>query len=117
MQTWRIPLDGDDLTESPVISFHRTLSQVGEAGPVKLYRLIVEVQGQSAAVSKSVDGSDLKSCLVPVPIIVSATIIRLRSLRSPRHLSPPPGSMVRRKAHTTVAPTEGAVLQDSEVLV
>jgi hypothetical protein len=45
-------LPGDDLSETPVVSFHRTLSQVGEAGPGRLHKLIVEVHGKPGEASK-----------------------------------------------------------------
>jgi hypothetical protein len=45
-------LPGDDLSETPVVSFHRTLSRVGEAGPGRLHKLIVEVRGQPDEASK-----------------------------------------------------------------
>lgn len=38
-------LEADDLTENPVVSSHRTFSQVGDAGPKMLHKLIVQVQG------------------------------------------------------------------------
>ena len=45
-------LPQDDLTETPVVSFHRTLSQVGEAGGGKLHKLIVRAHGKSGEASK-----------------------------------------------------------------
>ncbi len=39
----------DDLSETPVVSFHRTLSRVGEARPGEVHRLLVEVRGNPAA--------------------------------------------------------------------
>jgi len=42
----------DDLAETPVVSFHRTLSQVGEAGRGKLHKLIVRVHGKPDDASK-----------------------------------------------------------------
>jgi len=45
-------LPADDLSETPVVFFHRTLSQVGEAGPGRLHKLIVEVRGKPGDASK-----------------------------------------------------------------
>ena len=45
-------LPQDDLTETPVVSFHRTLSQVGEAGGGKLHKLIVRAHRKSGEASK-----------------------------------------------------------------
>lgn len=46
-------LDQDDLGQTPVVSFHRTLSQTGDAGPGKLHKLIVEVHGKTGEASKN----------------------------------------------------------------
>lgn len=46
-------LDGDDLSKTPVVSFHRTLLRVGDAGPGKLHKLIVEVHGKPGEVTKN----------------------------------------------------------------
>jgi hypothetical protein len=53
----RCSLDGaeigsDDLGNTPVISFHRSFPQVGEARPGETHRLIVEVRGKGEEPSR-----------------------------------------------------------------
>jgi hypothetical protein len=42
----------DDLRETPVVSFHRTFSQVGEARPGETHKLLVEVRGKNGDPSR-----------------------------------------------------------------
>jgi hypothetical protein len=42
----------DDFSQTPVVSFHRSLSQVGDAGPGKVHKLMVEVHGENGEASK-----------------------------------------------------------------
>jgi len=46
-------LPQDDLSETPVVSFHRTLPHVGEAGQGKLHKLIIRVYGKPGDASKN----------------------------------------------------------------
>jgi hypothetical protein len=45
-------LPADDLSQTPVVSFHRTLSRAGEAEPGQLHKLLVEVLGKPGEASK-----------------------------------------------------------------
>jgi hypothetical protein len=42
----------DDFSQTPIVSFHRSLSHTGEAGPGQVHKLMVEVQGESGEASK-----------------------------------------------------------------
>ena len=42
----------DDLSQTPVVSFHRTFSQVGDANSGQAHKLVVEVIGKSGEPSK-----------------------------------------------------------------
>jgi hypothetical protein len=42
----------DDFRETPVVSYHRTFSQVGEARPGETHRLLVEVRGRDGEPSR-----------------------------------------------------------------
>jgi hypothetical protein len=42
----------DDLGQTPVVSFHRTLSQVGHASSGQTHQLVVEVIGKPGEASK-----------------------------------------------------------------
>jgi hypothetical protein len=42
----------DDLSQTPLVSFHRTLSQVGEASSGQLHKLVVEVIGKPGEANK-----------------------------------------------------------------
>jgi len=46
-------LDGDDLSDAPVVSFHRTLSHVGDAGPGKRHKLTVGAHGKPGEPTKN----------------------------------------------------------------
>jgi hypothetical protein len=41
-----VGIGSDDLADTPVVSFHRTFSQVGEARPGQTHKLVVEVRGK-----------------------------------------------------------------------
>jgi hypothetical protein len=40
-------IGSDDLADTPVVSFHRTFSQAGEARPGQTHKLVVEVRGKN----------------------------------------------------------------------
>lgn len=42
----------DDLSQTPVVSFHRTFSQVGDANSGQAHKLVVEVIGKPGEPSK-----------------------------------------------------------------
>jgi hypothetical protein len=46
-------LDRDDLSDAPVVFFHRTLSQVGDASPGKRHKLTVGVHGKAGEPTKN----------------------------------------------------------------
>jgi hypothetical protein len=41
-----VGIGSDDLADTPVVSFHRTFSQAGEARPGQTHKLVVEVRGK-----------------------------------------------------------------------
>ena len=46
-------IGSDDLAETPVLSFHRTYSRVGDAAPGKDHKLLVEVTGKDGVVRRA----------------------------------------------------------------
>ena len=48
----RFEISTDEFRETPVVSFHRTFRQVGEAGPGETHQLLVEVRGQNGEPSR-----------------------------------------------------------------
>jgi len=47
-----VEIGSDDLTETPVVSFHRSFRQVGEARPGETHKMIVEVRDKDEKPSR-----------------------------------------------------------------
>ena len=46
-------IGSDDLSEAPVVSFHRTFSRVGDAAPGKDHKILVEATGKDGKLSRA----------------------------------------------------------------